>query len=51
LLASHIPAIRGLGGLDPKVSPGNTTIVPETLFGCGFAVESIAKLLMIEQIP
>ena len=26
-------------------------IVPRSLFRCGFAIESIAKLLMIEHIP
>jgi hypothetical protein len=31
-----------------NVSPGNTMIVPGSSFRCGFTIESIAKLLMIE---
>ena len=37
--------------INPNVSPGNAMIVPRSLFRCGFALESIAKLLMIEPIP
>ncbi|MEJ2694967.1 MAG: hypothetical protein P8166_18635 [Candidatus Thiodiazotropha sp.] len=47
----HLTVFADFTDPSPNVSPGSAMIVQSSLFRCGFTIESIATLLMIEQIP